>query len=53
MIRGLEHLLQRKAERAGAVQPGEDKALRTPYCSLPVHEGGLQESWRGTFGKGL
>jgi len=34
-------LLLGKAERSGAVQPGEEKALGRPYCSLPVLEGGL------------
>ncbi|KAJ7408923.1 protein themis isoform x2 [Willisornis vidua] len=29
-------LLQRKAERTGTVQPGEEKALGKPQCSLPV-----------------
>jgi len=40
-----------KAEKVGVVQPGEEKAPGTPYSSLPVPEGGLQESWRGTFYK--
>jgi len=44
-------LLSRKAERVGAVQPGEEKAVRRPYSSLPVPERGLQESWRVTFYK--
>jgi len=34
-------LLGRKAGRAGAVQPGEEKAPGTPYSSLPVPERGL------------
>jgi len=29
-------LLRGKAERAGVVQPGEETAPGTPYCSLPV-----------------
>lgn len=33
----------RKAERIGAVQPGQEKALEILYCSLPVPEGGLEE----------
>jgi len=41
------------AERAGAVQPGEEKAVGRPYSSLPVPDGGLQESWTGSFYKGL
>jgi len=32
-------LLLGKAGRAGAVQPGEEKAVGRPYCSLPVPEG--------------
>ncbi|KAK4826539.1 hypothetical protein QYF61_010059 [Mycteria americana] len=54
MIRELEHLsYEDRLERVGVVQPGEEKALGTPCCSLPVPEGGLQESWRGTFYKGM
>jgi len=33
--------LQGQAERAGAVQPGEEKAAVRPESSLPVPEGGL------------
>jgi len=29
--------------------PREEKALRTPYSSLPVPEESLQETWAGTF----
>jgi len=43
-------LLWGKAEK---VQPGEEKVPGRPYCSLPVPEGSLQESWRGTFYKGM
>jgi len=32
---------EREAERVGAVQPGKEKAVGRPYCSLPVPEGGL------------
>jgi len=35
-----------------AVQPGEEKALGTPYRSLLVPEGGLQESWRADILQG-
>ena len=42
-----------QAERAGAVQPGEEKTPGRPYCGLSLPEGGLQESWRGTFYKGM
>ena len=38
-----------QAERAGSVQPGEVKVLGGPYSGLPLSEGGLQESWGGTF----
>ena len=34
-------LLQEQAERDGTVQPGEEKASRTPECSLSVSKGGL------------
>jgi len=43
----------RIAEKVWAVQPGEEKAPGRPYSSLPVPEGGLQESRRGTFYKGM
>jgi len=33
-------LLRGKAERIGAVQPGEEKVPGRPYHSLPVPEGG-------------
>jgi len=29
--------LQRQAERDGLVQPGEEKAMRRPHCSLPQY----------------
>ena len=31
------------------VQPGEDKAVRRPYCVLPVLKGGLWERWGQSF----
>jgi len=34
-------LLRGKAERVGAVQPGEDKVTGTSYCGLSVRKGGL------------
>jgi len=37
-------LLWGKAERVGAVQPGEEKAEERPNSSLPVPEGGLLET---------
>ena len=39
-------LLRREAERVGAVQPGEEKAVGRPYCGLSVLKGGLYK--RGT-----
>jgi len=46
-------LLREEAERAGAVQPVEEQALGTPYSSLPIPEEQLQESWRGSFYRGM
>lgn len=37
-------LLEGQAEGAGAVHAGEEKILGRPYGSLPVPNGGLQES---------
>ena len=50
MIRGLV-CLWGQAERAGALQPGEEKDLRRCYSGFPVLEGGLQESWGEPFYK--
>jgi len=44
-------LLRGKAERAGVVQPAEEKAPERPYSSLSVPEGGLQEGWGKSFSK--
>ena len=41
--------LQGQAERAGTLQAAEEKAQRRPYSSLPVPEGGLQESQGRNF----
>jgi len=41
MIQGLEHLSYAERLRVGAVQPGEEKAARTPFSSLSVLKGGL------------
>jgi len=46
-------LLWGKAERVGVVQPVQEKTPVRPCSSLPTTEGILQESWRGTFYKGL
>jgi len=57
IIRGLDDqragipLLGGQAETVGVVWPGEEEGPGTPYSSLPVPEGGLQESWGGTFYK--
>ena len=52
MLRGLESLLPllwRKAEGAGGVQSGEEKALRRTPCSFPGLEGSLQIGEGPTF----
>jgi len=49
MIRGLEHLPCEDSLRAGAFQPGEEKALRRPYTAFQY----LKESWKGTLFKGM
>ena len=36
----MEHLTYKNRLRAGAVQPGEEKALRSPEISLSVSKGG-------------
>ena len=46
-------LVKEGSESVRAVQPGEEKAPGRPYSSLPVPEGDLWESWRGTFYKGM
>jgi len=33
--------LRRQAKGAGLVQPGEEKAMRRPHCSLPVFKSRL------------
>ena len=42
-------LLWGQAERAGAVQPGEEKAPGRPDCGLPVLKGSLQKRWGQAF----
>ncbi|GAB0210366.1 cAMP-dependent protein kinase inhibitor alpha [Grus japonensis] len=41
IVRGLEHLSSEERLRAGVVQPGEEKAVRRPSCSLSILKGGL------------
>jgi len=53
MIQGIEHPSYEERLRVGAGQSGEEEAPGRPYSSLAVPEGGLQESWRGTFYKGM
>jgi len=42
-------LLGGKAERVGAVQPGEEKAARRPYSSLRAPEGAYKKTEEGFF----
>jgi len=46
-------VLRGKAERVGAVQPGAEKDLGRPYCSLPILKVGLQERRGGSFFQGI
>lgn len=43
----------REAERAGVVQPEEEKAVGKPYSDIPVPKGSLQERQGGTFYTGM
>jgi len=49
MVRGLEHLCCEERLRAGAVQPGEEKAAGRPHSSLPVPEGAYKKAGEGLF----
>ncbi|GAB0176015.1 hypothetical protein GRJ2_000066700 [Grus japonensis] len=49
LIRGLEHLCYEDRLRVGVVQPGEEKALGTPYSSLPVSKGAYRKDGEGLF----
>ena len=50
MVRGAEApALQGQAERAGALQPGEERAPRRLYSSLPVPEGASRKAGEGLF----
>jgi len=54
MIRGLEQLsYEERLRELGLFSLEEKKAPGRPYCSLPVLDWGLQESWRVTFDKGV
>ena len=35
--------LRRQAQGAGLIQPGEEKAVRRPHCSLPVFKRGYEK----------
>ena len=43
MTRELEHLLYKDRLRAGAFQPGEEKAPRRPESGLPASKGGCKK----------
>jgi len=43
MIRGLNNSPMKKAERAGVVQPEEEKVLGKHYCSLSILKRGLKK----------
>lgn len=40
---------KKQAKGDGVVQPGEKKALGTPYSGLQVPKMRWQENWRGTL----
>jgi len=44
-------LLQGKAERVGAVQPGEEKAVGRPFSSLSVPEGAYRKDGGNIFSR--
>ena len=51
MIQGMEHLSYEGRLRAGAVQPGEEKALRRPEGGLSVSKGGGKKEGDGFFSR--
>jgi len=36
-------------KRVGAVQPGEEKAVRRPYCNFPLLKGAHKKTEEGFF----
>jgi len=48
-VRAGEPLLRGQAGRAGAVQPGGEKAPGRADSGLPVLKGGLEERWGKSF----
>jgi len=51
MIRGLEPLSYEKRLRAVAVQPGEEKPVGRPYCSLSVLMGAYKKDGDRLFSR--
>jgi len=49
MIRGLEDLSYEDRLRELGVQPGEEKAVGCPHCSLSVPKGSLQTGGEPTL----
>ena len=49
MIHGMEHLSYEHRLRAGAVQHGEEKALRGPESGISISKGVLQERMEQTL----
>jgi len=50
-LRAAAPLLWGKAERAGAVQPGEEKAAGRPHSSLSVPEGAYRKDGQNVFSR--
>ncbi|KAJ7399414.1 hypothetical protein BTVI_115763 [Pitangus sulphuratus] len=45
--------LGRQSERSGVVQPGEEKAVRRPHCSLPVLKGDFAKRLKRSINDGI